>query len=229
MYVAIDGADKTGKSSIIKILKDEELVDKIIANHGNRNRVHGDSIFTKQPGDPTVDVCVKFRDIVLNPNYNIADFSTEMVFVADMYENMSRTILPYMNSNVIITDRGLMTHYAYVYARNLLTEFMGQAYYKASQGILPNVTFIIRSTEEAIKSRNPEKEFGDKIDAVERKGIEFQKRVTDYFDYIVAASKVGQYVLPGTDVNYTHVIPIDNNGDIRDAVNEILHHIERLY
>ena len=213
MYISIDGPDFVGKTTIVNRLK--------IELEHCRSPIY----FTRQPGDVNSPICKVLRELVLNDKYHMDYFTTELLFIADIAENITTRVMPYPN---VITDRGLLTHYAYVYARGILTEFLGNAYLQAHRGMIPFVTYLIKCDPEIIKERRKKvkPEFTDGKDKVESEDAEFHAKVSDYFDYIEKASKVGEFKLFGTNKYYNNVHPISNNGDIEDTVAEIIFDIK---
>jgi len=162
-YASIDGADNVGKTTIISKLKNHYYYKYI----NTFTKVQ----FTKQPGDPESDVCKLIREMVLDTKYEMDSLTNELLFLADLSSNIKYCVEPY---NIIITDRGLLTHYAYSYAKRILTPFLGKAFYIASRGILPTITYIIKRSPENIKIDTKN------LDRIEKQGIEFQNRVKDY-------------------------------------------------
>lgn len=221
MYFSLDGADGTGKTSIIEILK-TELPKKL-----KKEGIPKDIIFTRQPGDTTSPTCVMLRDLCLNDKYGTDDLTSELIFVADISENLAKTVIPNRLATVV-TDRGILTHYAYAYAKGMLTEFLGKAYYEASRKVLPYYTFVITANSRETRLSEVEPEFSDGQDRMEKEGDTFQRKVEDYYNYAVAAAKVNKFMFFGTDINYNKIVAVNNSGDIMEAVNEISNRIASL-
>lgn len=221
MYFSIDGADGTGKTTIIEELRTE--LPKRLEEEGLPENI----VFTRQPGDATSPTCVKLRDLCLNDKYETDDFTSELIFVADISENLARTVIPNRLSTVV-TDRGILTHYAYAYAKGMLNEFLGNAYYEASRRVLPSCTFVVTADSRKERMSEVEAEFSDGQDRMEKEGESFQERVEDYYNYAISAAKVNEFAFFGTRIKYDKIIPIDNSGNIINAINEICNRIVHL-
>ena len=95
MLITIEGLDGSGKTTLLN----------------NLSRRMG-FIRTKEPGSPHCELNKKLRELVLG-RVNIAAVSRELLFYADAYQH--KLFIERNADRLIISDRGKLSHLAYLY------------------------------------------------------------------------------------------------------------------
>jgi dTMP kinase len=161
---------------------------------------------TREVGNPNVPVCVKMRELVLDPNSGLGGEAMELVFAAMRYEN-DRWLQNLQDSgeapDLVVSDRGYFSHLAYT-DHNVSPEFTEQLYLGLITGTtkLPDVVIYFNvNTETALKRRVKR---GETMDVIEMKGIEFQEKVRGSFlSYIDDCSEYSGIDFYNVDANDT--------------------------
>ena len=98
MFIAIEGGEGCGKTTLIENLK--KFFQEI--NYDN-------VVFTREPGGN--EISEKIRNIILNDSADGMDPRTEMLlFAASRSQSMLNNVLPFLDNNkVVITDRSLFS------------------------------------------------------------------------------------------------------------------------
>lgn len=142
---------------------------------------------TREVGNPNIPVCMKLRELVLDPNSGLCGEAMELIFSAMRYENdrWLRNLAESTNPpDFVVSDRGLYDHLAYT-DHNVSQEFTSALY----QGVVgydtlpPDVVIYFKvSTDIALKRRTKR---GTGMDVIEMKGVAFQEKVRESFeDYL---------------------------------------------
>ena len=164
MYIALEGIDTAGKSTQIAKLKE----------------IYQDAIFTKEPG-ATIPGS-KIREIVLSGELKSkkAEF---LLFLADRAEHIQEVIKPNQNK-LIISDRSAISGVAYaLVSGDISKEDLVLFNNFATDGIFPQVAFLLKLTPEELRFRLSQKE----LDGIELRGIEY---LLDIQNAIIEASKL---------------------------------------
>lgn len=218
LYISLDGADGVGKTTLVKMLADalREKKQKVTT--------------TRQPGDSNSNISMKIRDLVLDPCNEMKPFTNEVLFLADMVENLSSIVSPALGKgDTVITDRGLLTHYAYAHAKEVSYVALENAYIAFSNiiGCIPDITFIIiRPIEDHLKTFH-EKSQSQTPDRMEREGFGFQKKVIDYFDTLIRLRANQKSIYLGEWLYTKEIIPIENfslDQALKDMLNILNEH-----
>lgn len=159
---------------------------------------------TREVGNPNVPVCVKLRELVLDPNSGLCGEAMELVFSAMRYENdrwLNRLTKSADNPDFVVSDRGWFDHLAYT-DHNVNPQFTHALYNGLLQHgtALPDVVLYFKvSTETALKRRQKR---GTGMDVIEMKGVEFQEKVRESFEkYLSYAQRDGFKGLYVIDAN----------------------------
>jgi dTMP kinase len=92
MFVTIEGPDKAGKTTQIKLLKD----------YAAKNNL--DWLFTRNPGG--TDLGTELRNIVLDSKQSISDVAELMIYLADRAHHVATTLKPALaEKRTVICDR----------------------------------------------------------------------------------------------------------------------------
>ncbi len=150
MYIAIEGIDTAGKSTQIAKLKEH----------------FKDAVITKEPGGTKAGE--KIREIVLEASL-VSKKAEFLLFLADRAEHVEEVIKP-NKSRLIISDRSAISGVAYALIQGsidvkdlvALNDF-------ATDGIYPDIAFLLRLTPEELAKRLSQKE----LDGIEKRGVEY--------------------------------------------------------
>jgi dTMP kinase len=105
MYLTLEGPEATGKSTHAKIL-------------AQALKLRGyDVLLTKEPGSPHDPLCVKIRELLLNPGHIISDRSALFLFLADRAQHMETVADGLAKDKIVISDRSSLSTYVYHTAR----------------------------------------------------------------------------------------------------------------
>lgn len=94
MLINFEGLDGTGKSTLIK-----EVSKKL------------DNTLTKEPGSPHIPVNTQIRELVLH-NQELSPFQRELLFYTDA---LGHKKFIEKQKGLVLSDRGLWSHYSYLY------------------------------------------------------------------------------------------------------------------
>lgn len=166
--VTLEGCDGSGKTTMLKYLIDQlrPLGYKVLE--------------TREVGNPHIKVCVKLRELVLNPESDLDGAEMEMIFSAMRLRNERFYRSVEREYDFIVSDRGWLSHLAYT-DHNVNEEFTNMLYMNlmAELTTMPDaVLYFDVNTETALKRRVKRSEG---MDVIEMKGVEFQEKVRESF------------------------------------------------
>lgn len=176
LKVEFEGTDGAGKSTgllhFIKMAREAGL----------------SVVETREVGNPNIPSCVKMREFVLDPNSSLTGESMELIFSAMRFENdrwlkgIEASVNP---PDLVVSDRGWLSHLAYT-DHNVSMKFTSILYEDVVGPLtkLPDVVIYFSvDTETALKRRVKR---GTGMDVIEMKGIEFQEKVRNSFEFYSA-------------------------------------------
>ncbi len=159
MFISFEGIDKSGKSSQVKLLAEylEKMNCKVVK--------------TCEPGGTRVGQKIKL--ILLRPSSRISSVSELFLYLADRAEHVRQVISPALEARkTVISDRFSDATVAYQgYGRGLDIAWIEALNEKATQGILPEVTFLLDINPDLARQRAKKK------DRIEREEMDFHHRV----------------------------------------------------
>jgi len=159
LFISFEGIDKSGKSSQAELLAEylEKKNYKVVK--------------TCEPGGTRVGEKIKL--ILLRPSYRISSISEFFLYLADRAEHVRQVIKPALEAGkIVISDRFSDATVAYQgYGRGLDIPWIETLNEKATQGILPEVTFLLDINPDLARQRAKKK------DRIEREEIDFHQRV----------------------------------------------------
>ncbi|MFQ6066776.1 MAG: dTMP kinase [bacterium] len=159
MFISFEGIDKSGKSSQAELLAEylEKMNYKVIR--------------TCEPGGTQVGEKIKL--ILLRPSYRMSGMSELFLYLADRAEHVRQVIKPALESEkIVISDRFSDATVAYQgYGRGFDISWIEALNKRATQGILPEVTFLLDINPNLARQRAKKK------DRMEREEIDFHHRV----------------------------------------------------
>lgn len=99
-YIVFEGTDGCGKTTIANAIYDA---------------LPGEKVFTKEPGSPHLETCVKIRELILHGSEQGLDpISYAYLFAADTHEHMTKIVVPALRENKwVVSDRSVISDYAY--------------------------------------------------------------------------------------------------------------------
>ncbi len=162
-YIAFEGIDSCGKSTQAR------MFCEFLKNQGY------ELFCTKEPGGGAIDMCI--RDILLHGS--ILPKAKMFMFLADRTIHMEMVREKLNTGSIVISDRSLFSTIAYqCFGDGLSLKFVEEANRYATDGLLPNLTFVIDVKIDTMDKRIKSK------DSIESKGREFFKKVKEGYKYI---------------------------------------------
>jgi dTMP kinase len=159
--ISFEGIEGSGKSTLA-----QELYNYLTSQNYN-------VVFTREPGGTILGE--KIRELLLDENLEISDWSELFLFLASRYENTKNVILPNLKRGyIVISDRYLDSTVAYQgYGRGLSFKIIEMLNSISTMDIKPDLTFLIDIPEEISIERIKKKN----LDRIESETIEFYKKV----------------------------------------------------
>lgn len=183
MFVTFEGIDLAGKTTQVQLL----------ASYFMKK---GYKVVTlREPGG--TEISEKIREILLNPTNELNSFTELFLFEAARSDLSRRVIKPLLDrGSVVICDRFWDSTLAYQgYGRNIPLEFIEQCNFYASNGLVPDITFLLDIPLEIMLKRAEKKN----TDRMESQTKEFLLRVINGFRELALRFPERIYVLDGKD------------------------------
>lgn len=198
LFITFEGIDGCGKTTQIELLK-ESLEKKGYT-----------VLLTREPGAKGLGE--KLREILLNYDGEVSSNCESFLFLADRAQHIDTIIKPAINKGVIVLcDRHTDSTVAYQgYGRQLDLEQIYQLNKIATNGIIPDITFILDIDIDTSLQR-----IGKGRDRMENSGREFFERVRK--GYIEISEKEPQ-----------RVKLLQGNSPIKDIQNKISDYVQGL-
>lgn len=169
LLITFEGGEGAGKTTQIRLLS--KWMEE-------RNIPH---IVTKEPGSELPE-CKKIREILLNPESDVADAAELLLFLADRAQHVEHMLRPALESGKhVICDRYTDSTRVYQGIRKLGRTKLDPLLEFATRGLMPDMTFIIDVPVETGLKRakgTGEYEGGDRM---ERQALEFHQQVRQGF------------------------------------------------
>lgn len=160
MFISFEGIDKVGKSTQISLLVDylKERKYQVVQ--------------TCEPGGTRLGKEIE-RILLEHSTTQISAVGELFLYLADRAEHVGEIIKPALdNDAIIISDRFADASIAYQgYGRGLDIDWIDKLNKRATQGISPELTFLLDIDPELAKKRSKEK------DRIENEEIAFHQRV----------------------------------------------------
>jgi dTMP kinase len=188
--IVFEGAEGAGKTTQLRL-----LAERLTANGVK-------CIAVREPGGtPVGDV---IRDLLLDPEANIAPEAEALLFMASRAELVAREIRPNLERGVtVIVDRFFLSTYAYqIFGRGLAEESVRAANALATSGVVPDITILLEVPVDLGMKRADTRGSRDRM---ERSGTEFHRRVSEAFsrfakkEWQVAHPECGQIIAVRAD------------------------------
>lgn len=186
MLITIEGLDGTGKSTLTKELRSKMAQDTNFSRWIYQTKEPGLQTFLGQVefNRPGIDI----RNIVLNDSSLIA-VERELLFYIDASQHR-RFIENQGKDTIVLSDRGLWSHLAYLRA-TMKTKQMGYELYQVLKNVISSVCAIpdhiiyLQGDLELMKSRNKNK----LKDVIESNGDSFFQYVLETYESLALSAK----------------------------------------
>lgn len=193
MFITFEGIDFAGKTTQVNLLK-EYLIGK-----------NYDVVTLREPGG--TPLAEEIRKFLLDKNNMLSPITELFLFESARSDLVSKVIIPALNSGkIVVCDRFCDSTLAYQgYGRALPLDFVENCNKKASQGLKPQITFLIDASIDIVIARGQRRD----NDRFENEGVEFINKVIEGFR-IIAKN------------NPERIHKIDGNKSIEDIHSEII-------
>ena len=161
MFISFEGIEGSGKSSLIKNLKN------YYKNHAL------DVFFTKEPGG--TELGKKIREILLDPTSEIDPSSELFLLMADRVHHVKNKINPNLNENkIVFCDRYIDSTIAYQGGGRDLDDKDIEGMIKMLKLPIPDLTILLDVPVEMGLMRAKER---SELDRFEKEDIDFHKKI----------------------------------------------------
>lgn len=195
LFIAIEGPDGSGKTTVVRELTKMLSDDKI------------DYITTREPGG--IDIAEQIRSIILNPYNTAMDSKTEaLLYAASRRQHLVEKIIPAISKGThVICERFVESSLAYQgYGRNIGIEDVFSINKFAIDDVMPDVTiFLDISPEVGLNRINTSRKHLDRLDL---ENIEFHNRVYQGYEIV-------------KDMFKDRIIIVDANRDFEDVMMDV--------
>ena len=162
LFISFEGIDGCGKST------QADLLRSYLESKGEQVEL------LREPGGTALSE--QIREILLNPNNDKMDPSTELILLSASRAQLTREIIiPALErGNVVICDRYADSTLAYQgYGRGINLEWLEKLNAFATAGLKPDITLLVDLPVDEALNRMQSKSF----DRIEMEGIEFLNKV----------------------------------------------------
>lgn len=202
IFITFEGIEGAGKSTQAKMLYE------CLSEKGY------ETVLTREPGGTKTGK--KIREILLTPtDEKFPSLAEVFLYEADRNFHIHNVIKPSLKEKkIVICDRFIDSTLAYQgYARGLDIETIKYLNNLATEGITPDITFLIDiSVEEGLKRIKEKRQF----DRIEQEDIDFHKRLREGF-------------LKIAEKNKNRIVVIDGNKDKELVFKEIITILKKRY
>ena len=167
LFISFEGGEGSGKTTQIKSF------EKWVQDN------YGDCVVTREPGG--VGISEQIREILLNPeNKKIIGMTELFLYEAARTQFVYELVKPHLEGNTsVISDRFFDSTTAYQgYAREIDTRFIDYLNYSATQGLTPDLTYLLDIPVDVGLKRAGKR---DKFDRLDSESREFHEKVRNGF------------------------------------------------
>jgi dTMP kinase len=197
LFISLEGPDGGGKST-----QAAGLVERLQAGGAA-------VVFTREPGGTPVGEAL--RRLILDPRADLAGETEVLLYAASRAQNVAQVIRPALaEGKVVVGERFVDSSLAYQgYALGRGVEAVRQVNAFATGGLVPDLTLLLDVTPEVGLARAGARGGGEAGDRIERRRLEYHRRVREY--YLALAREEPERV---------RVIPTDGRtpGEVGQAV-----------
>lgn len=170
MFITFEGGEGGGKSTQANMLF-EWMKERNIP-----------CLITKEPGTSYVTECVKIRELLLDPKYDLVPSAELLLFLADRAQHIEKFIKPTLDSGThVICDRFADSTRVYQSARGLNKRIIDQLLNFATGGLTPDITFLLDVPVDVGLERAKIKSIYKDGDRMEKAGLKFHEDVRHGF------------------------------------------------
>jgi dTMP kinase len=182
LFISFEGIDKSGKTT------QTSLLAQYLKERGHR------VVKTSEPGGTKLGT--KVKEILLGPSHSkMSKISELFLYLADRAEHVEKIIKPALvQGKIVISDRFGDATLAYQgYGRGLEIEWIEELNRIATQGILPDITFLLDINPSLARQR------GVKKDRMEQEGQNFHQRVYQGYLELAKSHPERIKIVPGKE------------------------------
>jgi len=162
-FEGIDGSSKTTQAELLSGWMGERAIGHVL---------------TKEPGTPYIVECKVIRNLLLSPEYNLSDKSELFLFLADRSQHVHSLIRPSLDAGKhVICDRYSDSTRVYQCARGLSRDKVDILLDFATDGLLPDLTFVLDIPVDVGLARAKAKSIYKEGDRMEKAGTKFHEDV----------------------------------------------------
>lgn len=170
LFITFEGGEGGGKTTQAKLLS-EWMKERGIS-----------FVLTKEPGTPYINECKAIRELLLNPNNNLSPTTELLLFLADRAQHVDGLITPSLkNGKHVICDRYADSTRVYQCARGFSRDKIDMLLEIATQGVMPDITFILDVSIDVGLERAKAKSKYKEGDRMENAGPLFHENVRHGF------------------------------------------------
>lgn len=185
--ISFEGGDGSGKTTQLKLL------ETYLTSHGKA------CLCTREPGGTALGK--KIRQVLLEAGEDEISSPAELfLYLADRAQHVHKVIRPALESGrLVLCDRFADSTVAYQgYGRGVDLEVLRGLNRVASQGITPDLTFLLDCPVEVGLARTAQRPGKQQEDRFEREKMEFHERVRQGFLELARAEPRRIYLLDAT-------------------------------
>jgi len=190
VFITFEGVEASGKSTLAKILYEWLLSNEVPA------------VFTRDPGG--TEVGEHLRKLLLKEEMALDDITEALLYAAARRQLVVEVIYPSLVAGkVVVCDRFSDSFFAYQgFGRGLSLDLLKVLNDAATQGLMPNLTFLIDISPEVAFTRLKTR------DRLESEDMEFHRRVYEGFMNLYNSSK-------------ERIVLLDGNKKLSDLFEEV--------
>ncbi|GMQ65183.1 dTMP kinase [Vallitalea maricola] len=201
LFISIEGADGSGKSTQIDKLK------SYLENHNY------EFVFTREPGGTVISESI--RDIILNKDFmEMSDMTETLLYAASRAQHVEQYIKPLLDEGkIVICDRFVDSSVVYQgHARGLGIDNVEQINKYATGGLEPDITILLDiDAEEGLKRKKDQRE----LDRLELQKFDFHKNVSEGYRKLA-------------ELHSDRIKKIDASESVENIHREIINTIEHI-
>ncbi len=171
LFITMEGTDGAGKSTQIKMLK------TYLEDEGFN------VVLVREPGGTKISE--KIRDIILDIENKEMDYMTEaFLYAASRAQLVNQVIMPELKKgSVVLCDRFVDSSIVYQgIARNLGIDLIKKINNIATGGLIPDITFFLKLSQEKAMERKIEQK---KLDRLENEKTFFYKKIYEGYNLLI--------------------------------------------
>jgi dTMP kinase len=175
-YVAFEGVDGAGKSTVARLVADRLM------------EVGHDVVHVREPGGTRAGEAI--REVLLGPESNPGPWAEALLFAAARSQLAHEIVAPALEADkTVVSDRSVYSSLAYQgIARGLGLDRVRSVNEAGLGGIWPDTVVLLRLPPEAGLARE------DEVDRISVEGVELQRRVAEGYE-VLAAQEPERFVV----------------------------------